>query len=50
LITRDELNSIDSIENGNLIIFNRTDDRIKLEVPFKVVGDIIDILRTAKDF
>jgi hypothetical protein len=49
VVTRDEFGNIASIENGKLIIFNHADDSIKIEVPFQKVGDIIDILRTAKE-
>jgi hypothetical protein len=49
ILARDEAGNIASIENGNLIIFNHSDGSIKLEVPFKKAGDIIDILRAAKE-
>lgn len=49
VLARDEAGNIASIENGNLIIFNHSDGSIKLEVPFKKAGDIIDILRAAKE-
>ncbi len=48
VLARDETGNIASIENGKLIVFNPTDDSIKLEVPFQKTGDIIEILRTAK--
>jgi hypothetical protein len=49
VLARDEAGNIASIENGNLIIFNHSDGSIKLEVPFKKAGDIIDILRAARE-
>ena len=49
VLARDESGNIASIENDNLIIFNRLDSSIKVEVPFQKADDIIDILRTAKE-
>ncbi len=49
VLARDETGNIASIENGKLIVFNPSDDSIKLEVPFWKAGDIIDILRAAKE-
>lgn len=49
VVTKDDAGNIASIENGNLIIFNRTDDRIKVEIPFQKAGDIIDILRIVRE-
>ena len=49
VVTKDEAGNIASIENGNLIIFNCKDNRIKVEIPFQKAGAIIDILKTAKE-
>lgn len=49
VLIRDEAGNIACIKSGNLIIFNRSDDSIKVDVPFQKVGDIIDLLRTAKE-
>ena len=49
VLARDETGNIASIEAGTLIVYNPSDNRIKLEVPFKKAKDMIDILITARE-
>ena len=49
VLARDESGNIASIENCNLIIFNRFDSSIKVEIPYHKASDIIDILRIVKE-